>query len=164
MTGRLALALLMATALLAPGCRRGAPEGPALPPPPATRDAPRPFGQAIRGYNEPLSFTNGVGFRAAASDGGYLVISIRNNSAQPMVIGPDQFRLIEADRTTTPLEPGKVDLAGFAVQTLKPGDAVAVSARFAGSPELVGRRIVFNYPPLDVLAVVEVEPTTDVII
>lgn len=122
---------------------------------------PAPFGQGILGYNIPLQRQNGIGARAVAQDG-FLAISIQNLTPQSIVIGPDQFRLLEEDRTTTALTPQTHDLSGFGIRTVAPGDATAASVRFPGAPDLAGRVLVFQYPPAQVLIPIQIEAAAPV--
>lgn len=114
-----------------------------------------PPGEGVLGYNEPLVWHRGVGFRAVSS-GDILAISISNRTSQPLVAGPEQFRLLLPTREQYRFETGRDDLSGFPVYEIGPGQSEVFTIRVPRL-EMVGLVLVFNYPPLELLERVRVE-------
>jgi hypothetical protein len=113
--------------------------------------------EGISGYNEPLDWQNGIGVRAVAR-GDILMISVKNNTAGPVLVEPAAFRLITPDsRAPYEMEPGRDDLSGFPPRRLEPGQSDLFTAQLRGRDDLVDNALVFNYPPARVMLRVFVE-------
>ncbi|MEQ8822263.1 MAG: hypothetical protein RLY93_18670 [Sumerlaeia bacterium] len=112
-------------------------------------------GQAIAGFNEPRQYTKGIGIRAAAQ-GPLLVISLVNRSQETLIVGPEQFRLLESNRGTYAFSDRRDDLSGFQIRSLEPGAKDFVTVRVPGR-QLAGMPLIFNYPPMELLMRVPVE-------
>lgn len=117
-------------------------------------------GEGILGYNEPLVTQSEVGLRATTR-GRLLAISVHNQSREPIIVGPEQFRILLPDRRQYAFTRDKNDLSGFPIKELEPGEHDVFTVAIGGLPGVEGLPLVFNYPPNDILLRVIIEPIRD---
>jgi len=131
-------------------------------------DSPPEFGQGIAGYNKPSldAYNRGVGMRAVVS-GRLLHISIDNQSTEPLYIEPRSFAILLSEvRKPYVFSAEQGDLLGaFPTDTLLPGGRNLYSVGVAAgvSNPISGRALVLQYPPLDLIHRVEIEPVSELL-
>lgn len=120
---------------------------------------PAELGQGIFGYNEPLEdmWMNGVGLRAVAQDRA-IAVSIHNRTGSPITMTPYQFRLLLPDRTLYEFKGDRNDLLWFPERPILHGGREVFVVGVPDLPQLIGLKLVYNYPPKKVLLRAEVEP------
>jgi hypothetical protein len=118
-----------------------------------TPDSAKPT--AVLGYNYPQEFNQSVGLRAAAAKN-QLVISVLNNSADQIIVGPKSFRVILPTEQYA-LDQGNLDLSFFPVRTLNPGENGIFSVIIPRFEALSGNKLALNYPPKGILMAVTIE-------
>ena len=123
---------------------------------------PPEWGEGISGYNEPRDedFEKGVGFRAVAN-GRTLCISIRNRTPETLYIEPQSFGiLLPQERRAYVFDAEQGDILGaFPPEPVQPGGYELFAVGVAGIQDgLVGKTVMFQYPPLEIRTTTEIEP------
>ncbi|MGF1572623.1 MAG: hypothetical protein ACFCU1_06080 [Sumerlaeia bacterium] len=114
---------------------------------------------AVLGYNRPTEFQKGIGLRAASS-GNQLVISVLNNSADQIILGPKSFRVLLPNEMV-PLDEGNLDLTFFPVRTINPGENTIFSVIIPRFDSMTSYKLVMNYPPKQILLPVAIESASN---
>lgn len=116
-------------------------------------------GGAVAGYNPPHEYERQIGVRAAAQEN-TLLVSVHNRRDEPIIVGPDMFRIITPDGLYA-FERGRDDLSGFGIRELAPGEGDVFIVRVPRHMELGGLAVVMNYPPAEVIQRVFIEPVVE---
>ena len=114
-------------------------------------------GEGVLGYNEPLVSQAQVGVRAT-TQGRLLAISVHNQSPDPIVVGPDQFRILLPDRRQYAFTKERNDLSGFPIREMAAGEKDVFTVAIGGMLTVEGMPLVYNYPPSEILLRVIIEP------